>query len=121
MEHSCPVPSTLPLSWPSHSWSSAGEDPGALDTKPRPLLCCNLDRETRMAHEDSTRGPQCSRLQLGYGEGIRQSRVGTRLQQLHCPPGPPWLLVSPDSVPHGHRPAQRGQHLVPMCGSHATG
>lgn len=30
------------------------------------------------------------------------------------------LLVSPDGVPHGHRPAQRGQHLVPVRGAHAT-
>lgn len=32
----------------------------------------------------------------------------------------PQLLVSPDGVPHGHRPAQRGQHLVPVCGAHAA-
>lgn len=30
-------------------------------------------------------------------------------------------LISPDRVPHGHGPAQRGQHLVPVCGAHSTG
>lgn len=33
----------------------------------------------------------------------------------------PRLLVSPDRMPHGHGPAQRGQHLVPVRGAHATG
>lgn len=42
-------------------------------------------------------------------------------RQLKCQPlALPQLLVSPDGVPHGHGPAQRGQHLVPVRGAHAA-
>lgn len=73
-----------------------------------------------MARGDSTGGSQCSWLQLDWK---RASELSCARPQ--AAPVPtlvlPRLLVSPDRVPHGHRPAQRGQHLVPVCDAHATG
>lgn len=66
--------------------------------------------------------PWCSQLQLAM-ERASLDRIemvpgsgGSAAQ-----PGLLWLLVSPDWMPHGHRPAQCGQHLVPVCGAHTTG
>lgn len=54
------------------------------------------------------------------GRQRRVSELGS-CQALVPAPALPRLLVSPDGVPHGHGPAQRGQHLVPVGGAHATG
>lgn len=108
----------LPGPWPNHGWSSVGDNPGSLDIQPGLFLHRSLDRGTKMALGDSTGGPQRSmvpaRLQRRVLElSSRRAPVPTRAL--------PWLLVSPDRVPHGHGPAQRGQHLVPVRGAHATG
>lgn len=57
----------------------------------------------------------------GLGRGFGAER-GPGPGHLGAHPGPfCWLLVSTDGVPHGHGSAQRGQHLVPVCGAHAAG
>lgn len=107
----------LPGSLPSHSRSSVGDSPGSPDIQPGLFLHRSLHRGIMMAHGDSTGDPSVHSSSQMTEKGVRARLVPVSSA---CP-GPAWLLVSPDGVPHGHGPAQRGQHLVPVGGAHATG
>lgn len=72
-----------------------------------------------MAHGESIGGPGIHAFSWTMQKGVTpELEPYSGSSSAH--PGLARLLVSSDRMPHGHRPAQCGQHLAPVCGTHAT-